>query len=418
MKERTGNSSRDGGILITAVLVLAFAVVLAGLGRLRQFRNQVQIRLDRQREIQQEFATRSALRWLEVDRSSYLPISTNRFGFETLRGEIGVSVCPAPDIFPQPGNPAHFDSCDAQNPARRNPERYPYVHFRGPNAGPTQWSTKDGSWYGFELGTESSSVGDTNIVEIDLSSDLVAALWTLDPYGRRYVAQFSDICQGTDTSEGDVVFLGLTPLGQSLFGSGGGSRSDLAVWLEQLSPPKTGDESMAPARLWIRDSGHDAVGLNQEVQAVLSKGLQIAGTHATIFDKTRIENKDETAIQSTHTYDSYDLGESFVNRFSSRCAESGGLRMTLGVSVGRPRSDDENQDTLMLDRFTRLAVTPAYEYTTVLDWKEAGSGSVVKREEQSTVVRVDVRLRPGDSSASAVTYDTHGTEATRKRQVR
>ena len=409
---------------MVAVLVLAFCVVLAGFVRLRFYQRQVMVRLDRQREVQQSFATRSALTWLSVDKVGKLPVVTNRLGFETLRGDIGVSVCPAPDIFPEAGTAEHYDSSDADSAVRRKPENYPYVSFSGPDANVADWiSTVEGSSgqirrHGIVLGDKSSAVGSTNLVEIDLSDSFVDALWTVDPYGRRYMVQFSDICQGTATNEGDVVFFGLTPRGQALTSSGKGWKADVAVWMEQLSPSNAIDQTTAPVAVWVRSGGVDAKAMTVNALSAAPKGLQMSGTHATVFDRTRIVNDNEKAIQSTHTYDSHDLGDAYTRRFAAECGEAGGVRLTLGVAIRRPRDDDAASDSLLYDRFTRVAVTPAYEYETVLDWEEMSGGRRERCEERSTVVRVDIRLRPNDSKPRTVTYDTHGTYATRKRQVR
>lgn len=330
--------AESGGVLIVAVLVLAACAVLAGFGRLRFYRRQVQVRLDRQREVQQTFATRSAIKWLEsVDKVSKLPVETNRLGFETLLGDIRVSVCPAPAIFPESGNAGHFDSSDASHAARRAPENYGYVRFSGQQAGPVHWSTNGTVRYGFVLGDGGSAAGATNLVEIDLDGSVVDALWTSDPYGRRYMAQFSDLCQGTATNEGDTMFFGLTPSGSALFGSGKGEVSAMAVWMEQLSPSNRADDTKAPVRLWVRDRGTDACESEASASAIASKGLQLSGTHATVFDKTRIVNDNESAIQSTHTYGSFDMGDDFTKRFDRLCREAGGMRITLGTEARRPR---------------------------------------------------------------------------------
>ena len=69
----------------------------------------------------------------------------------------------------------------------------------------------------------------------------------------------------------------------------------------------------------------------------------------------------------------------------------------------------------------RIAVTPAYEYSIELAWPdESADGGIDIVREISTVCRIDPHYRVPDGQIpdDIITYDTHGTEATRKHQAR
>ena len=160
-----------------------------------------------------------------------------------------------------------------------------------------------------------------------------------------------------------------------------------------------------------------------------SAGIQVSGSRASLV-KQRYPGSRAKNIPATEVFTSDEpLPDAFLETFTNACVAAGGIRLTLEVSATRDRTlhrqtdrsqtftdknneREEIKDTLDTS-FLRLAITPAYEYYTVLSWDSQDG----RKSETSTVIRFsEVKNRP--RTFETVTYDTHGTYATRKRQVK
>lgn len=421
---RGAGDGRQGGILITAVMLLAFTVLLLGFGRLVSFRRQVEMRLDREREIQQQAATRSALRWLKTVgmNTEWLPVETNRLGFETTRGPIGVSICPAQRVFPVPGS-GQFDSFSNSDEVR-NATRFGKASGVG-FSGDAKLAVNDKGKHVVELGNNDSEPVDVNAMWIDIDSgDVPNVLWTSDPYGRRYKVEFTDVRKAKAGKDGDILYFALTPKEETapfLGNPGSEPHARHAIWMKQTSVwPEGAAQSQANVELYCRYNGVDERIATETMKEESSfKGIQLSGRFVSLFEQTRIRSDSDEAIRATHNFEVKTLDEKFMKTFSEAC--STGLRMTVAARTRYEREFGTNEDGSRkalensYDRLARLSVTPAYEYSTLLDW-ETSEDPV---REISTVVRVDPYQRPdADEQTMVYSYDTHGTYATRKKQVR
>lgn len=417
--------SRSGASLILAVLLLAAITVLIGFGRLAMYRNQVKLRLDREREIQQELATRSAMRWLETHRTDdALPSEDVAFRFPTLRGDIGVTLCPADPVFPRRNEAGDFD---IGKPDRNSLSSGGYVHA-------------DSS---IEIGTSKNNLvvklADKEInadvgkdpvgLAIDIDDSRAAALWTDSDYGLRYLVHVTDFCQqNPGVHDSDILRFALTPKGKPLHPSGGSPQSQYAIWMEQVRPKEweveAGTATSAKLFLMAREPGmvNDGSVLLSTAEtrsADNAKGFQLASTKASLLQQ-ELASDTPDSIRATRTYPVVDLekqmGTGFVEGFAKACEAAGGVRLTVEVEVQRPRPQAED-GTIVEDTFktyvSRIAVTPAYEYTTELAWSERNGN---RTEETSTFIRCDpgVHGESDEGTISTVTYDTHGTYANRK----
>lgn len=412
----------SGATLILSVLLLAAITVLVGFGRLAMYRNQVKLRLDREREIQQELATRSAMRWLEVQKTK--PTGVSSFYFETIRGNIGVILEPAIPVFPNPKiGSEHYDIAKSGN---NKPD---YVTFsQSPNYVPHEEQQSGANYKELVFGDYSTKSGKCGVY-IDLTPQLAQALWTETDYGLRYLVYVADICkQMSGESDGDKLRLCLTPYQQAFEGDGrpGTHVADCAIWMEEVRPKnetETSDKARislhARQRLGQDETFRDKNGNSSfSVLADLSKGFQLASTKAALIQQRTPQTENIDTVRKTDTHAVFDMdevmGSGFVESFQKACEN--GVRLSLELVIQRPRS--ELEDELLQKGFrtavTRIAVTPAYEYYTTLQWPNR-DGSI--SEEVSTVIRYGASVRGEhgvEEEEGPVTYDTHGTYANRK----
>ena len=432
------NTSRESGAtLILSVMLLAAITVLVGLGRLAMFRSQARLRLDREREIQQEFATRSALRWLETLKDGQaLPSEDVPFVFPTLRGDMGVVLRPAEPVFPRKGVSGDFDL------SKSGRNDIPFGGYVGGSSllGQPE-SADDGTYCQLRMADENSTVGETRTLFVDIAKTRVDTLWTDSDFGLRYLVTVTHFCEQTPgSSASDLLRFSMTPFGTLLESEGGSGSSPYAMWMEQQIPedwPNTGDR--AQLSLWVRAPGLDGdpnhLGGQKmavaEVKADKPKGFQLASTKASLVQQF-IAHNDPDAIRSTRTYSTFDLDAKmwagFTKEFTEQFKE--GVRLTVQVVVRRPRPEpeageeggtevsiSETEQESFWTSISKIAVTPAYEYTTDIDWRER-DGS--RTEEVSTVVRCDPAIHGEGNDGlpvSTVTYDTHGTYANRKNHL-
>lgn len=406
-------NQKQGSTLILTVLLLASITILVGLGRLAMFRNQVQMRLDREREIQQEFATRSAMRWLE--QQDHLPKfnETNRFIFPTIRGDIGIALCPALPIFPKIGS----DDFDIATGGKESLS-LAYVHITDddPDKMTTAPKLEKGNdkYAEIALGDWDSKVGRTSSAWIDLNDEEFRTLWSNSDFGFRYLAYISGFCNSDSNWPSDVFRFSLTPFGKDFSHELGG----FSIWIEQSSKA---DNSHPTLSLHVRDAEGRTkrVGKEHIVRDNLSKGFQISGTTASLLQQHTETTAEINNLRATQTLEVCDIdslmGIGFMEDFRKACKDAGGCRLTMELDITRPRP--ENEMTGYKTAVTRIAVMPAYEYYTDLDWPDR-SGGIAR--EVSTVIRVDPEIRDVEEITAnhAITYDTHGTYMSRKYQSR
>ena len=418
-------TSRCGASLILSVLLLAAITILAGFGRLAMYRNQVKLRLDREREIQQEFATRSVMRWLESyyeENDQDLPSGDVPFRFPTVRGDIGALLCPADPVFPRKNAPSDFDI------GKTGRNELPFggyvtatpglrVVARDENAGESVVCLAD----------KTSSTHDVNSLAIDIAETRAPALWTDSDFGLRYLVYITDFCrQDPGVADSDLLRFSVTPLETPLRAEGGTPAARFAIWVEQDIPEgwETTGAAVQKARLRLFAKAPDIVGSGSlggtcissaTVEADKSKGIQLASTMASLIQQEKASVGSD--IRATTTYATIDLDKAvrkgFTAEFAHACRE--GVRLTVEVEVRRPRSD-EATDKEFKTAIRKIAVTPAYEYYTPLSWS-GRDGTVT--EEISTVIRCDpgIHGEASEGTIATVTYDTHGTYANRKGHV-
>ena len=406
--------TRDSGAtLILSVLLLAAITVLVGFGRLAMYRNQVKLRLDREREIQQELATRSAMRWLEACAAKSMPNDPRTFLFPTVRGDIVTTLVPANPIFPAHGNPDHFDILDEW---RCSLGAYDYVSYLSQTHGsPEQGKTEegpDGSRGTLRLADE----GDTGEIRLDLplGNGDKAVLWTERDSGLRYLVNIESFAPGTVNSPSDHLRMAITPSGQAVWAmSGAEKKSEYAIWIDQYAQSGTGSVTL---ELHARKtaSGDEKLGLVVGRDPDKSKGIQLAGTTVSIIDQALVMGEDPNKIRRTEIPLTEDLdqrmGEGFTEAFHKVCKDAGGIRLTVQVESS-PKPDVPADDKAKNTVISQISIRPAYEYMTELSWAVPNAGENVS--EVSTLIRCK-GPEPRGVVVQTVTYDTHGTYANRK----
>ena len=417
------NASRESGAtLILSVMLLAAITVLVGLGRVAMYRNQVKLRLDREREIQQEFATRSAMRWLETFGDG-LPAESVPFVFPTVRGNIGVVLRPADPVFPRRNVAGDFDI------GKEGRNSLSSVGYVSASDGVVVESSEKGIVAKMSDKDRNAEIGGVHVLAIDIDESRAAALWTDNAYGLRYLIYLTDFCKpDPGRYDSDLLKFALTPKNASFGASGGQSGSSYAIWMTQdISKDHSVSGSAATsARLRLYARGTHGTGVESRLLSDVetfardgSKGFQLSSTKASLAAQ-KLAGIDNDAIRKTHNYPVVDLEEKmwkgFVEDFEAACRDSGGVRLTAELEVRRERvSQDPEKDVDDYKTYvSKIAVTPAYEFETELAWTERGGD---KTEEISTVIRVDPGVRGDDDPAHSVTYDTHGTYANRKNHL-
>ena len=404
-------TSRRGASLVLSVLLLAAITILVGFGRLAMYRNQVKLRLDREREIQQEFATRSVMRWLETCRAGMLPNSTNIFAFESVRGDIETLLIPADPIFPKHGNLGHFDILDER---RNDIANYGYVAYASRTQGaPTPGTSIDGKRQTLLLARE----GNSGEIRMDLPLT-GGTLWTETDYGLRYLVNIEDFARGTAKSASDRLRFAITPFGQAAWDAfGAESPASRAIWFEQYAPA---GETRVTLELHAKTPGTPDVllGTVTERDGDKSKGIQLAGSSVSIIDQGIIgtdRNPNVTRrseIPLTKDLDKI-MGDGFTDAFRDSCKAANGIRLSVQV-VASQKPDIADDDRAKNTAISQISVRPAYEYMTELSWPVPRDGKKVS--EISTVIRCK-GPEPRGVAVQTVTYDTHGTYANRKGHV-
>lgn len=406
---------RSGAALVLSVLLLAAITVLVGFGRLAMYRNQVKLRLDREREIQQELATRSSMRWLQtMGASEELPSEKVPFLYKTSRGNMSVTLIPAEPVFPRSAVAGDFDI----GTSGRN--ELPFGDYVNTTGGSIPIAKTDkGLVAQLSDRDNNNEIGSFHGLSIDIADSRAPALWTDSDYGLRYLVYLTDFCRADDgVHDSDILRYALTPFGASFRASSGTLPSPYAIWVEQ-DVPKEASGTTARLSLYVKSPELseplklDSVMLDSRDG---SKGFQIAASKVMLIQQDVASNTG--TIRRTRTYTVRDLEETvvtgFVNAFSQKCFAAGGIRLTAEVEVRRPRDPEHDDDYHTY--VSKIAVTPAYEYSTAVAWKERDGSTT---EEISTVIRCNPSIRGMDdvTETGTVTYDTHGTYANRKNHL-
>ena len=445
---------QQGAVLIVSVFILAAVVILIGFGRLLAYKHQVCCRLDRQREIQQVLASRSAISYLQT--TTYYPEEDERFPFYVDKSENGkkldVIISPAKRVFPQVENTDHFDPMGAKTNAQYIADKK-YVHLVNPNGEEVKnidhlvsgegnapyiarWQVGNNkkNWpCGIVMANGNSKTGDVTMCYLELDSENFGdLLWTSDPYGRRYKIEIDSYCEGSETEEGDRIRFGLTPIKKPLPGkqTSPGENLPASIWMDIQQPflrgATTNDvedssntnkyEFLVYTDMWIADHQmRERLLKDYPMNPAHFKGIQLAGRFASIYEQTRVSSKDDMIRKTQNSDPPVMLPENFISNFVSECSE--GIRLTLEVTALRPRT---NNISRVYDRFYRLSVTPAYEYGVFLEWPTSQctrAGERLKARERSTILRVDPMSRSMPGGLRIFSYDTHGTFIDRKDHV-
>lgn len=428
-KTESGKSAkRFGATLIVTVILVAMIVILVGFGRLAWYSNQVKIRLDRQREIQQTLLTRSIVRWLETfPAKTDLPSEAVPFSFPTVRGDVSAVLRPTDPVYPSRiSEEDFFDFSSDRHPERRDADRFDYATYTkaddlsGEKKYPfsVEGQNLDKTYYGICLGDRFSSPETAPRLEIDLASSQFDALWTENPFGLRYLVRVVHACEyETGEGEADVLRFALTPYGEAF--SAASEETGFAIWFEQTSVSDIMD-SESVCSLFVKRPGAPAVRLyDVTTWPDGERGFQLGGSMATFFVKEK-ETGDSDKIRTTKFFQTVDLssvlGDDYAKAFGERCED--GVRLTLELDVRRSRAMlSSGESDLAADpsatTVARIAVTPSYEYETELSW----STPTGDRAEVSTVIACNPDSHGGAAQVSAWTYDTHGTYMKRKNQI-
>ena len=428
MNRALSNSSRSGSGLFIVVMVLAFIGMLLGFGRLNRYRYQTHLRLDRQREIQQELVSRASIRWLETkqDRDPFPEERGVPYFVDALPYGILAELCPVDPIFPRVGT-KDFNLASSES---QKIDSYEYVGKTGPFPKWTSVETDPEKQWVFADATI-KELGTVNRMVVDVDADKAQALWTEQDYGLRYLMYINHFgaTNATDVAsanDGDLLRFGITPLSgnpkaENLSLSG----SEYAIWLEgetlhtvgeltlRLKAKKPQGQTVTLIETTTQESGsHSSIG---------GKGFQCATTKACIVEQKRVGSVD--GVRSTGCSEVVDLNEAmedakFVDRFKDACKK--GVRMIVELEVRRPRLDPgtgnalDDQDPIYLTAIRKLAITPTYEFFVRQSWEENG----LEANEVSTVIRCNPNWH-GETTANnhVNTYDTHGTMMKRKYQT-
>ena len=371
----------ESGSVLLSVLIVAAIAILLGFGRLALFRSQVALRVDRAARLRETTATQSALAWLrDFNDASRLPAETNAFSFPLQGWPNDFLVAPAPRVFPS--RPADFERILAEAAA---------------------WKDADGIERSvLALGDGEGKVGDNVTRAFDIAlADTDGVLWDAPLHGRRYLALFADVFSPSP-GVGDIIRLGLTPLGKALPAAGatGAAAAVPAIWLEQ----RPVDEG-ADVRVLRRDGAiESAVLLASRRPPGTSKGLQLVGGRLALVEAMPTEIGGLHGHYAAHEVASASLPAAFASDFLTACRNAGGIRLTLQVEILADRSKlTAEQRKLAVNRFWGVSIAPTYEYEIAVRRKRGEDAPF----EVATPVAVDP-VPQTDGRLHVTTLDAHG----------
>ena len=370
----------ESGSVLLSVLIVATIAVLLGFGRLALFRNQVARRVNRSTRLRETSATQSALAWLhDFNDAGRLPAETNAFSFPSNGWPADFLVAPAPRVFPS--RPADFERILAEA---------------------TSWRDANGIEQSvLALGDGEGKVGDkvTRAFDIRLG-DADGVLWDAPLHGRRYFALFADIFSPSP-GVGDIVRLGLTPLGKPLPADAAGATGAVpAIWLEQRP-----DEGGAAVRVLRREGSAETVVLTAPRRPPgTSKGLQLVGGRLALVEAMPTESGGIHGLHAAHEVAAASLPSAFATDFLAACRNAGGMRLTLQVVIHADRTKlTPEQRKQAVNRFWGVTISPSYEYEIAVRRPRADGATL----EVATPVAVDPVPGP-DGRLRVTSLDAHG----------
>jgi hypothetical protein len=363
MDSKDINKNPKSGYILPAMMILAMAGILFGLGRLAMFQIQCRLRIDRQHVIDRVLATRSALIWLKKETS--FPSTTNTFVYATgSRRKINVVVRPVPSIYPDASS-SSLRIADGQQGSA-------VFGYEADVAAEPRFESRDGEEV---LVFGESALGSTGTVLVDMPE---YGSWLDDVYGRRYWMHPQDL--NATTNSGDFIRLVITPMGQSYT-----NETTPALWLQQ-GPERDGSDMRV--RVFKRFNGETEEIYSTDIDYTYAKGLQLAASTVTLFNWYYYQGTPLYVYSDSLSVTN--LMEHFVDGETNLP-----LRLTLEV-VRNIESSNENT-------FSDLVVEPPYEYAIDLIWARNGK----TYSEIATVVHANLGGRNEDNVV--YTYDTHGT---------
>lgn len=384
------------GFVLPALLILAFVGVLFGLGRVLLFRYQCQQRIERQHELEKQYAVRSALRWIETRSSGDLTameaVESRKFLLCSRSDRVlDVDVRPVKPIYPSQAG--HFNITNGASYSSAD------VVLSGP-VGMHPVFVSDTRVC--QIGPGTNTMGQVGQILVNMTG---TGSWLDDSYGRRYMVDIGDI-NAPPSGKGDTVRLYISP-----------TDSDAAIGMTVVPTNST-----VRVDIWCRapGGGVEILGSNVLSSASVSvvpangKGLQLAENQivAYYWKQAGLAN-----VCGTYEFSSPcvipDETLQYFREIGSDPDEQRGkdLEMVLEVENTGPMLsvNDKNRNT-----FKRFQVLPAYEFEVFLNWE--GSQH---EDEIATVVHVAPGARKKERENKAYIYDTPGVSVrgyARKRQ--
>lgn len=403
-----GLSSREGFVL-PAILLVAVIGVLFGFGRVMLYRFQCQLRIDRQHELEKQYAVRSALRWLETRKVNDLDM-TGEKAFEELTfsdRNLQVEVHPVTPIYPCGEGMFYITN------------EFTYVYSErsvfdgeGTLVAPTNSNYRnvypdyqDGRSasapmrHGCQMGPGGEATTNwMGRVSVDMEG---TGNWLQDVYGRRYMFNADNINKAASGEKADWVRFYVTPMGKTaaigltMYPRNPDRDTRVDLWFRSES----GVETVVAENVLANEKGEGKEGNN-------GKGLQLASDKVTVYHWVQAGYAN---IVGTYDFsETYEIPQDLLYEFTNATQE---VTMTLEVVNKSGVSSESLAQTRNL--FNRFQVLPAYEYEVYLNWEDSGK----RNRELATVVHVKPNGR-ARGTHQAFTYDTHGTSVRGYRKKR
>lgn len=391
---------RREGFVLPALLILAFVGVLFGLGRVLLYRYQCQQRIERQHELEKQYAVRSAIRWVETRSAAEGELNLDGPANFVLRTgserQLQVEVRPVHPYYP--AEPGHFDITNAST--------YGNAQLVGDSEEIRPKAVGSENSVVCQIGPGSNTLSQTGSITVDMSG---TGSWLDDTYGRRYMVVIENMNKGDADVIGDKVRLFISPV-------------DSAAKIGMTVTPVNATESSVD--LW-----YFLPGSNEETplaSSVLKKqpengyGMQISGNQLTVYYVYWPHAQSTMTIWGDYAFSpQYTIPDAVFDLFrDSASEEQRGKELQMVLELKRT-GPEWNGTAETRNTFKRLQVLPAYEFEIWLNREGSGEES-----EMATVMHVApdaVAVGAGKKNMEnkAYTYDTHGVSTrgyARKRQ--
>jgi len=351
-------------------MLIATVGILFGLGRLKAYRHQCELRFERQFELEKIMATRSAVNYLKTRVSSS---GTNLYYETALGKQITAKIVPAERLYD-----LTFDRGWGDNSVI-----FPVADFCQPRIEEVQ---VDGTpdWV-MSVTFTSNDVGRRAGFAVDFEDS-----WLSDPFGRRYVCGYMGLNSMGGGTETDIVRLYLVGAGMSLVGGEEDLANASVIVMEQSARTGGGGGAETIVNVYCRRAG-DGTNRTVVVQDLAmntkhAKGFLLSGLYVTLF-----EYQGYFRDSPWHPEQPEELPAWVAEDFD------GDIRLYLEVESAIAQAGKNT--------FSDLYVEPAYRFQVVLGWTPIGKTDYI--EELATVVQI-MRYPPRSNFYRPITFDAHG----------